>query len=411
MTLNAKPLINWDNLFNRSTPTATDTETDFDVLNLIDWRRHTLWKADSAGTKYLTVDLNQIGNPGLETGDGTDWTLNDATVDAGNPNSGVESLKLVAAGSDVNGGECDAVTVDTSKVYRLKTANDVDARAAGDYHVKLHFYDSGDNLISTSILNTWQAATVGYVAISKQIGPGGDVEFPAGTASISVQDAWDDTPTGTAYMDDVLFYEETAPDRWAMVNHNFWDANATVSLESSVADTEVIGATWVERVAGFTPDNNKAIWKSFSAIGTAQRAWRIKIVTANLAAYLGMIFLGEALEFPRYMMGEWDPQTYNIRGSTGTSEGGNWLGVVRKPLIGENTLQLVNLTDSFVRDTFGPVFDNHIRDLKPWVFAWDETNHDEDVYLMSLRDGAQKSFPYNKSTRSITLEVAQVVEE
>ena len=412
MTLNAKPIILWDNLFNRSTPTATDTATGFDPLNLIDWRRHTLWKGASAGTKHLTVDLNKTLNGGAETGDGTDWTLNDATVENTNPDSGTYSFELIATGSDVDGAEpAVAVTVDPTKLWRLKVKHEVTARAGGDYHSKLHFYASGGNLLSTPTLQTGSAVTGAFVGVSKQLGPGGDIEFPAGTVAVAVQDGWDDTPTGTAYMDNFILYEEVDPDRWAMVHHNFWSANATVSLESSVADTEVIGATWVERVAGFTPPDNKAIWKTFTAIGTPQRAWRIKIVTANLAAFLGMIFLGEKLEFPKYMLGEWDPLPYTVRGTTGDSEGGNWLGATPQPFVSQNTLFMQNITDAFVRDTFGPVFDDHIRQLLPWMLVWDETNHDADVFLMSLRDGAQKSFPYTPTLRTITLQVNTVVEE
>ena len=411
MALNAKPIILWDNLFNRSTPTATDTATGFDPLNLIDWRRHTLWKGASAGTKHLVVDLNKTLNAGFETGDLTNWTPNDAAASNTNPNSGTWASRMVASGSDQDGAESAKITVDPAKTYRLKIQHDV-TWTAGDYKLKLHFYDSGDNLISTTTLVTRTATTGTYVEESNSIGPSGsDVVFPAGTASIAVQDTWDDTPTGTSDMDDVIFYEEVDPDRWAMVNHNFWSANATVSLESSVADTEVIGATWVERVAGFTPPDNKAIWKPFTAIGTPQRAWRIKIVTANLAAFLGMIFLGEKLEFPKYMLGEWDPQPYTVRGTTGMSEGGNWLGATPQPFVSQNTLFMQNITDAFVRDTFGPVFDDHIRQLLPWMLVWDETNHDADVFLMSLRDGAQKSFPYTPTLRAITLEVNTVVEE
>ena len=58
MSLNAKPKHLRDNRFLDGTPTATDTDsgTEFDVLNILDWRYETLWKAASLGTKYLTVN-------------------------------------------------------------------------------------------------------------------------------------------------------------------------------------------------------------------------------------------------------------------------------------------------------------------------------------------------------------------
>jgi hypothetical protein len=59
MALNAKPLILYDNRYLDGTPTATDTDTGFDVLNIRDLRTYTFWQAAAAGTKYLTVDCGE----------------------------------------------------------------------------------------------------------------------------------------------------------------------------------------------------------------------------------------------------------------------------------------------------------------------------------------------------------------
>lgn len=53
---NAKPIIFYDNVFALGTPTATDTYSGYSVLNITDKRPYTLWKAASAGTKYITID-------------------------------------------------------------------------------------------------------------------------------------------------------------------------------------------------------------------------------------------------------------------------------------------------------------------------------------------------------------------
>lgn len=62
MSLNAKPKHLRDNRFLDGTPTATDTDSDsqYDVLNIKDWRYYTLWKAGGSGTKYLYP--NATGN-------------------------------------------------------------------------------------------------------------------------------------------------------------------------------------------------------------------------------------------------------------------------------------------------------------------------------------------------------------
>lgn len=50
------PVILADNRFLEGTPSATDTASGYDVLNIRDLRTFTSWKAASGGTKYLTVD-------------------------------------------------------------------------------------------------------------------------------------------------------------------------------------------------------------------------------------------------------------------------------------------------------------------------------------------------------------------
>jgi len=56
MASNEKPIILYDNRFEDGTPTATDTETGYDVANITDLRTYTFWKAASSGTKYITVN-------------------------------------------------------------------------------------------------------------------------------------------------------------------------------------------------------------------------------------------------------------------------------------------------------------------------------------------------------------------
>ena len=51
------PIILYDSILEDcSTLTATDTETGYDVYNLIDYRSYTYWQGDTPGLKYITVD-------------------------------------------------------------------------------------------------------------------------------------------------------------------------------------------------------------------------------------------------------------------------------------------------------------------------------------------------------------------
>ena len=54
-----KPVLLYDNRFLDGTPTAcsTDAASDYDILNIKDWRPYTLWKAANTTTPcYITVD-------------------------------------------------------------------------------------------------------------------------------------------------------------------------------------------------------------------------------------------------------------------------------------------------------------------------------------------------------------------
>ena len=618
MQFNAKPLFLFENVFSKGTLTATDTDSDatFDVENIINQVVYQLWKAASSGTKHITVDLNKTVNGGAEDGVGGNWTLNDATVENTNPNSGTYSFELVATGSGVDGAENNKMAVDPTKTWRLKSQHDVDAYTEGSYRVKLHFYDSEDNLISTTTLVTHTAATVGYVEETNAIGPtGADVVFPAGTASISVQDAWDATAsawdlgtgeydnvfgfvgaedtvpdgvffkpdglkmymvghtndkvhqytlatawdpssliddgvpvdvsgqelvpnaiffkpdglkmyvmganrkihqytlatawdfsdtvtydnefvalaedtspvgiffkpdglrmymlgttndkvyqytlntawdfsdtvtydtvfldigtediapfdiffkpdglrmymlgqtgqkvyqysigevTGTAYMDDVIMYEEFDPDTLGIANHNLWAANASVSIESTEDDTEVI-SSWTERLAAFTPaqTDKDIILKQFTAVGTPQRAWRVKIVTANLPAYMGDMKLGSALTFPRWVQGPFGPKPRKVEGKVADNQFGQFIQRVVIRREAEISMTFRRLTTSFIEDTLRPAFEDFLISGMFYV-SWDIDQHETHKLIGFMPDGAELNPVYSGALLSVTLRV------
>jgi hypothetical protein len=103
------PMILYDNRFLDGVPTATDTADGFNVLNIMDLKTFTWWKAPSAGIKYLSVDcgaqkaadsLGVIGHDlssvgaqiSVESSDnGSDWT---ERLPAFNPSSDKAFLQL-----------------------------------------------------------------------------------------------------------------------------------------------------------------------------------------------------------------------------------------------------------------------------------------------------------------------------
>jgi hypothetical protein len=407
--MNAKSIIFYDNVFLNGTRSATDTATDFDIENIIDWRAYKFWKAASAGTKYLAVDLNEITNAGFESGDYTEYTQNDAVIESVIVNSGAKSSKLVAAGSDVDGAETTAVSIDPLKTYRLKTKNNVTVRSAGNYKLLIHFYDAESNLISSAIANTWVAATSGFESVTKSVGPtGADIVIPGGAAFRTVQDIWDGTPTGTAYIDDIIFYEEKDPDALALIGHNLATSGATVSVESSADETEVI-SSWTERLAGFTVDNDKAKFREVTAVG-AQRAWRLKIVTASIAPFVGVVVLGERLTMQRFIVNDFTPAIEAPKAETVRNEVGSHLGTTIQHTAIMINPQFTNITDTWFTETFLPAWNAHIGLFKPFVWVWDLTNHADEVYYVKVPDGFILEAPLTPVRRNLNLRLEALKE-
>ena len=410
MALNAKPKILHDNVLEHAVLSATNTDSDtkYHVDFLKDPRAYTKWKAASVGTRYLTFDLNNILNAGFETGDFTNWTAQDAIIDAVVFNSGAKSSKLVAAGSNVDGALSDAYKVDTDRLYKCIVHNNVTVRSAGTYYAKIHFYSeaAGTTLISSSTLDSWSAVSGGWATTSKDVGPGGDIEFPAGTKSIRIEDSWDTTPTGTAYMDDVLFYINQAVDALAILGHNLHSANATVSYEWSDDDTEVI-SSWTEEIPGFLPASDKIIGKIHTS--RTKRALRIKIITAGVVPKVGAVFAYELFTFPKYNTGAWDPDDDRIKLTTEISAEGNDLGTNVRYSERKPTLRFKNLTPSWYIDTFLPIWRKRLKHRKTFIMFWDTVNHADEIYAMRI-DTKRLSSPYTPTRRNLVLPIRGVTE-
>lgn len=248
MTANAKPFLLYDNRLEDGTPTATDTETGYDVLNLIDWREYTFWQADTFGTKYITIDC---GAP---------------------------------------------VSADT-------------------------------------------------LAVS---------------------------------------------------GNNFYTASATISLESS-ADN----ATWTERLVGFTVTSDDVFAKTFTS--ASARYWRLKIITAAVAARMAILCIGIRLDMERYPQMMFDPDQQSPIVDSERSKVGYLLGNVINYHERQISASFKNLTPAWISSTFYPAWVDHLSLLKPFFFAWDITNHATEVYLVALKSGSKLSMPNTTYFRSVDL--------
>ena len=182
----------------------------------------------------------------------------------------------------------------------------------------------------------------------------------------------------------------------AFLGHNFFTATATISVWSSQD-----GINWTERVAGFTVTTDLAFLKSFPP-GVA-RYWRVKIVTASVAARLAVCVLGVRLEFPRYLTGNFDPFPEKINAVSGRSKAGYLVGITRKNISVEIDAAWKGLTTTWIENYFRPVWDDHLSLCLPCFWSWDPASHPTEIYFVGTPPDFQLSMPFDPFRRSLKL--------
>ena len=415
MSLNAKPKILFNNVFALGIPTATDTDSDsqYNPLNVADWRYNTLWKAASTGEKFIRIDLNIVLNAGFETGDFTNWDQNNASI-SGDQHSGLWSSTLVATGSNQSGPRSDAYDVDVTKTYIASGWSKITAYTAGTYRFRIIFLDSTETIISPSIdLLTLTALQSSWLYTEKSIGPvgsGADIEFPAGTKYVQFDDRLEDTPTATAFIDDVLFYENVTVDSLVIANHNLWSTGASIRVQESHSQGES-AAVWSYISSAFSPTNDKAFIDDSITPTSGSRGYAIQITTSNnVIPYVGMAWLGDIFTFEKYALGPFDPDPETQKSETTKSMAGYPLGTIIDYYTRQINVNFRLLSPSWVSDTFSTLW-THLRQGLPVVWIWDITNHSDEIYIGSLPPNFKRSMPYTPVIRTLNLKLDTIVEE
>ena len=136
------------------------------------------------------------------------------------------------------------------------------------------------------------------------------------------------------------------------------------------------------------------------------RYWRVKFTMHEMPmpiiVQIGLMFLGDFLEFPCYPETGFDPNSEEVILEPTRSESGYLLGVVEKYRQRRLSVEFPFLPDSWVRDNFLPFWNNHIP--KPFLFAWDYENHPDELYLVEIAE-PRLELPYNPIYRSLRLEM------
>ncbi len=208
---------------------------------------------------------------------------------------------------------------------------------------------------------------------------------------------WQADASGTIYVT-VNCGSPKAADSLAVIGHNLFTATATVSVEWSAN-----GADWTECLAGFTPADDKAFFKTW--VSASKQYWRLKIVTGAVAARIAVLLIGARLDFTRYPSGDFDPDGEEIVADSSISKAGYLLGSTIRFYQRAISAKFNNLTPTWIHDTFLPAYVAHLSLLKPFFFVWDRTNHADEVFYGCLQAGNKLSVPYSPYRRSLALDM------
>ena len=256
-------------------------------------------------------------------------------------------------------------------VWENQGANpDINAWAATDtdpgsqYHV--------DNLLDFRPFTRWKAASSGEKFIT------GD---------------WTTVPGGNITVD-----------CFAIIGHNLATVAADIYLEQYVG-------TWVDAGAGkINATADDEIILGLLPTPKTDDSFRLRLDATTAAAEIGVFLLGERLEFPRHLDGAWDPEGQRIEADQPVSKGGEKLGSTIRYLEHNLTPQWNRLTETWIRNTFMPIWRSHLAQLNGFVFAWDPSGaHLADLRYMSLTPGTRLQVPYDQTRQSLSLPMRGIV--
>lgn len=204
--------------------------------------------------------------------------------------------------------------------------------------------------------------------------------------------------TGTKYIT-WGFSKQVPADTVAIVGHNAFSGSWTVKVQEDdggfVDRTSALGAT----------SDDQIIYGEFSTSGL-DTDYRLEITTSGAAPEIGLVIVGVRDEVERYLSGSWDPQQQRVEATGVDTKSGELLGSVFNFAELTLTAEWRHLTDTYIRDTFLPMWNQHVSQLKPFIFSWrPEGIYIDDVIFARIPNQSGLSLPYDPLRRSLRLEM------
>lgn len=199
-------------------------------------------------------------------------------------------------------------------------------------------------------------------------------------------------------------------DTIGIVGHNWGTITSTVNIKVS-AD----GTAWTTKHS-FSPSDDHALIQVFTS--TAAQWWRVEVecsTASTVTAEAGVILLGSKFTFEKGMPygSGYDPRPESINAEQTYSKAGNLLGSIINYHSIELNAQFEYLSDTWIRNTFLPVWSTHLKQLKPFFWAWDITNYTTDVFYCVLPSDFENRNPFSlgKDYRNLNLKMLALSED
>jgi hypothetical protein len=190
---------------------------------------------------------------------------------------------------------------------------------------------------------------------------------------------WKAASSGTKYIT-IDCGSAKSPDCLGLYAHNLdsAQANGSVSVESSADNSN-----WTPRLSAFTPSAGACV-KKFTSVSA--RYWRVKIVTASVAAQIGVLILGARLDMEQPQEAPVSYLNEGIKGLTEESSAGNFLGAVIENFPINLSANFKILTSAWYNASFLPFWNSHAKRLKPFFYCHDLDNYANDNYFVRCTD-------------------------
>lgn len=193
-----------------------------------------------------------------------------------------------------------------------------------------------------------------------------------------------------------------------ILKHNFNTISASISVECS--SDNFSGDTTVA-LSAFSPSSDLVIFKTFT--NQNKRYWRLKINgSLSAAPYMAVLMIGKKLDVPFPLKAPFSPAVEGIEAETSRSKTGHILGTVLKYRSISIKATIIRPTWTWMFNTFKPVWDSHISQLKPFFWAWDYDDYPNDVYLVVWKKSSKYKTPLSILTEldTFTFDMEGIVE-